>query len=267
MADPAPLQNGIQIVKKDGTPTDFFIRWARQNIRNGISAAEAQALINLWAMAREINAGVGLTGGGDLSADITINLEDTAVTPNTYGDASNIPQISVDQQGRITGVVDIPAGGGGAAPEFVMVYKNTGQDFAINTWVNTTLDGFVYNGITGASITAGILNLPAGEYIIEGNAQIIRSNSCRIRLYDQTGAAVLCSGQCVWSGNATGTGVGAWAYPSLFGTFTLTAASDVQVQHFIQSSTGSFTDNGFLGDIGTLGFAGNTQEFKITKIA
>lgn len=163
--------------------------------------------------------------------------------------------------------VNIPGGGGGAAPEFAMVYKNTGQDFAINAWVNTTLDGFVHNGITGASITSGILTLPAGAYIIEGNAQIIRSNSCRIRLWNNTGAAVLCSGQAVWSGNATGTGVGAWAYPSLFGKFTLTVSSAVQIQQFIQSSTGAFTDNGFLADIGTLGFDANTQEFKITKIA
>tara|TARA_R110001606_G_scaffold8060_1_gene35388 strand:- start:104 stop:4414 length:4311 start_codon:yes stop_codon:yes gene_type:complete len=49
-----------------------------------------------------------LTGGTgiDYSAG-TIDLADTAVTPGTYGDASNIPQLIVDQQGRITGVSDI----------------------------------------------------------------------------------------------------------------------------------------------------------------
>ena len=41
---------------------------------------------------------------GVLTADIT----DTAVTPNTYGDAANIPQITVDQKGRVTSVIDIP---------------------------------------------------------------------------------------------------------------------------------------------------------------
>ena len=41
---------------------------------------------------------------GVLTADIT----DTAVTPNTYGDAANIPQITVDQKGRVTSVTDIP---------------------------------------------------------------------------------------------------------------------------------------------------------------
>jgi hypothetical protein len=42
--------------------------------------------------------------GNDLTADLT----DTTVTPSTYGDATNIPQITVDQKGRVTSVTDIP---------------------------------------------------------------------------------------------------------------------------------------------------------------
>ena len=54
-------------------------------------------------------------GAGNLSfGSATVNLANTAVTPGTYGDSSNIPTITVDQKGRITSAsetaVSIPAG-------------------------------------------------------------------------------------------------------------------------------------------------------------
>lgn len=43
-------------------------------------------------------------------------LADTAVTPGTYGDATHVPQITVDQDGRITAASDVAiTGGGGGA--------------------------------------------------------------------------------------------------------------------------------------------------------
>jgi hypothetical protein len=57
---------------------------------------------------RTITAGTGLTGGGDLSANRTIALANTAVTAGTYGsDSRSITQI-VDAQGRLTSVIDQP---------------------------------------------------------------------------------------------------------------------------------------------------------------
>ena len=55
-----------------------------------------------------ITAGTGLTGGGDLSANRTIALANTAVTTGTYGTAARTITQTVDQQGRLTNIFDQP---------------------------------------------------------------------------------------------------------------------------------------------------------------
>ena len=54
-----------------------------------------------------IQPGTGMTGGGDLTANRTLSLADTAVSPGTYGNGA-VPQFTVDQQGRITAASDGP---------------------------------------------------------------------------------------------------------------------------------------------------------------
>lgn len=111
-----PLGKQFAITNPDGTPTDYFIRWAQQrqiDITGGITEPQAVALIEAWSAEREIIAGVALDGGGPLNADITIDHADTAVTPNTYGDATHVPQFTVDQQGHITNVSEVAISGGG----------------------------------------------------------------------------------------------------------------------------------------------------------
>lgn len=49
-----------------------------------------------------ITAGTGLSGGGDLSANRTISLANTAVAAGSYGSASAVGTFTVDAQGRLT---------------------------------------------------------------------------------------------------------------------------------------------------------------------
>lgn len=64
--------------------------------------ANFEALEHVDHSAVTLTAGTGLTGGGDISASRTFDLADTAVTPASYGTASQVPQFTVDQQGRLT---------------------------------------------------------------------------------------------------------------------------------------------------------------------
>jgi transcription elongation GreA/GreB family factor len=75
---------------------------------------------------RTLTAGDGLTGGGDLSADRTfavgagtgisvsadaVALANTAVSPATYGSATQVGQFTVDQQGRLTYAANVTISG------------------------------------------------------------------------------------------------------------------------------------------------------------
>ena len=78
----------------------------------GISTATASSSLTIAAdsgSADTVAGGETLTFEGDTGIStvvsnnkITIDLDDTAVTPNSYGSATSIPTFTVDQQGRLT---------------------------------------------------------------------------------------------------------------------------------------------------------------------
>lgn len=120
-----PLNDRVPIINPDGTPSQFFIRMLQERgitVGEKITEDEAIALIDAWAAARDINVTAPITGGGPLSADVTIGHATSGVTPGTYGDATNSPQITVDDEGHITAIADVPiSGGGGGGGSFASV--------------------------------------------------------------------------------------------------------------------------------------------------
>ena len=76
---------------------DFSIQPPTQSIANGAFTVSDTANIDFtYAL-------------NNLTADLT----NTGVVAGTYGDATNIPVLQIDQWGRVTGVTTIPIGGGG----------------------------------------------------------------------------------------------------------------------------------------------------------
>jgi hypothetical protein len=79
-------------------------------LTNAANVAINIAVANVaGAVANTVNvlAGTGLSGGGALTGNVTINLANTAVVAGSYGDSGNVSQITVDAQGRITSAANV----------------------------------------------------------------------------------------------------------------------------------------------------------------
>jgi len=77
-------------------------------------------------VSRQVIAGTGMQGGGQLSSNVTLSvapggigyseLAITGVTPGTYGDTSNIPVVTVDNKGRVVAAGTVPVTVSGYVP-------------------------------------------------------------------------------------------------------------------------------------------------------
>lgn len=124
------------IVEDGRQATTFFaVQWdklvsiAKQALVTAQQAAQAaqDALDALAAIgvlnARQIIAGTALDGGGDLSADITIDHAGSVVTPGSYTSAD----ITVDAQGHVTAAANGSGGGGGGFSGYLVTGADSGS--------------------------------------------------------------------------------------------------------------------------------------------
>ncbi|SVD81975.1 uncharacterized protein METZ01_LOCUS434829, partial [marine metagenome] len=83
-----------------------------------------------------VTAGTGLSGGGTGGA-VTLNIDATAVTAGTYGNASYTPQFTVNSTGQITGVTNVSISGGSASDSFKTISVSGQSDVVADSSTDT----------------------------------------------------------------------------------------------------------------------------------
>lgn len=121
-----------------------------------------------------ITPGTGLTSTPNpIVTAGTINLANTTVVPASYGDATNIPQIVIDAQGRITSATNIavsipPAGVTSIAPgNTTLTFSpnpivSTGTIVVNTTVIATKTDLNAYLPLLGGTVTGTVVYQPTG---------------------------------------------------------------------------------------------------------
>jgi hypothetical protein len=192
-----------------------------------LTAASDVAIDITASQVNDFNTAVSayITGGtGITEANGTISLNNTTVAAGTYGDATNIPQFTVDAQGRITaasniaistsfgiagdnGNADVVAGGEtlnilGASGQIATTITNNTVTVGIvdgATIANLTVTGtFFSNDITATEVTV------AGDAIITGNLTVQGTQTILNTTTVETEDTIF----RVNSGGATGANVG-----------------------------------------------------------
>lgn len=112
-----------------------------------------------------------VTASGNTSGNITTTLSNTSVVAGTYGDASNIPQITVDSKGRITSAgnvsVTIPPGFNGNLLGNVLYDSTTNivsvQAYPINA-INSITNSVTQYATRDPFYTGSALDAPSAGY-------------------------------------------------------------------------------------------------------
>ncbi|MGE4132930.1 MAG: beta strand repeat-containing protein [Bdellovibrionales bacterium] len=148
----------------------------------------------------DVTVGTGLAGGG-VAGGVTISLANTAVTPGSYGSASQLVSFSVDAQGRITGASNIPLslntasiGQSGAAVGQVLSWNGS-------AWIPQAAAGGAVTSVAGKT---GVVTLNAADIVGLGTAALKDYGVGANQLVELNGSAQLpaVNGQLLTNVNA-----------------------------------------------------------------
>jgi hypothetical protein len=224
-----------------------------------------------------INAGTGLTGGGDIAASRTLSLANTAVTPGTYGSATQVGTFTVDAQGRL-----ISAGNASIAVPSTAItdFTEAVQDVMGGALTDSLSIDFQYNDLTNTLsavvLPSGVnhdalLNWVANKHIDHSTVSLIAGTGI-----SSTGLGDLTASRTINLANTTVT-ASSYGSASQVGTFTvdaqgrLTAAANVAIA-VPSTAVTDFTEaaqdavGGILTDTASIDFTYNDAGNQITAV-
>jgi len=159
-----------------------------------LTAASDVAIDITASQVNDFNSAVDshLSGGTGITyTNGTIDLDDTAVTAGTYGSATNIPQFTVDAQGRITAASNIAV-----ATNFTIAGDNGSSD-VVNGGETLTVVG------TSGQIETTITNNSIEVGIVDGASIANLTVTGTFTSDDITSSTVTVTGDAVITGNLT----------------------------------------------------------------
>jgi hypothetical protein len=220
----------------------------------------------------KISGGTGLTSTASGST-ITLDLDNTSVTPGSYGSSSEIPTFTVDAQGRLT------AAGTAAISTSFTVADDSSSTILINGGSTLKVAGGtgLSSSVSGQTVTLNIDNnvltdssthtLTNKTFDTAGTGNVFKINGNQISSYVGSGAnVVLSSSPTITNLYTTGTGINFAGSTSghtnviasaiASGTLTLPAATDTLVG---KATTDTLTNKTIDGSNNTISNIGNSS--------
>ncbi|CAB5219853.1 hypothetical protein UFOVP237_13 [uncultured Caudovirales phage] len=141
----APTGNDLAIIVQNGTTY-------QTTISAFVGAVSVPSSTSVFA-------GTGLTGGGNLSSNITLAIGNTGVTPNIYGSSTQVPVLTINAQGQITNAT---------TTAFSVAFSGiTGTPTTLSGYGITDAQPLSNNltGLAGLGTTGLIVNQTGGSYV------------------------------------------------------------------------------------------------------